>query len=478
MPSPEGVRGATQADAPETMKILILGAGVVGSTIAERLSREPENEITVVDLDAGILRNVHERMDVRTVAGHASHPGILEHAGAGDADLIAALTGNDEVNMVACQVVHSRYREHEPGGRKRTKIARLRYSHYSRMKALFGPNGLPVDVVITPEDLVTRHVERLIRYPGASQVMEFSEGGALLLSARTFEGSWLVGKTPAALGENDMQGRIAAIYRDGRPQNVNGETPVRDGDEVFFIAAGEHARKLLGALRPEQQQVRNVMVAGGGNIGLKVAESLQSSLQVKLIERSAERAQQVAERLSRVIVLHGDATHEELLIEENIERMDAFVALTEADEANLLAAGLAKRAGCKRVMALANRPAYASLADQMGIDVPISPDQIAVSELLRHMRHGDVVKVHSLRFGRAEAIEGVAHGNAGNGALVGRAVGELALPNGTSVSAIVRSGEMLPLADDTTVRDEDHVILFMTNPRAKAQVEQLFEAGA
>jgi len=460
------------------MKILILGAGVVGSTIAERLSREPENEITVVDLDANILRNIHERMDVRTVAGHASHPGVLDHAGAGDADLIAALTGNDEVNMVACQVAHSRYREYESGARARTKIARLSYTQYKGVKALFGPNGLPVDVVITPEELITRYVEQLIRYPGASQVMEFSNGGALLFSARAQAGSWLVDKTPAALGENNVQGRITAIYRDGRPQTVSGETRIRGGDEVFFIAAPGHVRKLLGALRPERQEVRNIMIAGGGNIGLKVAERLQNHLQVKLIERSAGRAQQVSERLSRVIVLHGDATHEELLIEENIERMDAFVALTEADEANLLAAGLAKRAGCKRVMALAKRPAYASLAGQMGIDVPISPDQITISELLRHMRHGDVVKVHSLRFGRAEAIEGVAHGNAGNDALVGRSVKEIRLPHGTSISAILRSGELLPLTRDTTVRDEDHVILFMTNPRAKGQVEQLFETGA
>ena len=460
------------------MKILILGAGVVGSTTAERLSREPENEITVVDLDSDILRAIHERMDVRTVAGHASHPAVLDHAGAGDADLIAALTGNDEVNMVACQVVHSRYGEHEAGARTRTKICRLRYTQYTGVDALFGPDGLPVEVVIAPEDLITRYVEQVIRYPGAFQVLEFSDGRALLLGARAQTGSWLVGRTPAALADRQITGRIAAVYRDGRPRTVDGQTVIEDGDEVFFIAGGDHVRKLLEALRPEQQEVRNVMIAGGGNIGLKVAESLQNRFQVKLIERSAKRAQQVAERLSRVIVLHGDATHEELLIEENIERMDAFVALMNADEANLLAAGLAKRAGCKRVMALANRPAYASLAGQMGIDVPISPDQITISELLRHIRHGDVVKVHSLRFGRAEAIEGVAHTSAGRKALVGRAVGEINLPHGTSISAIVRGGEVLAFNRDTTVGDDDHVILFMINPRAKAQVEQLFENSA
>lgn len=456
------------------MKILILGAGVVGSTIAERLAREPENEITIVDLDSGILRAIHERMDVRTVAGHASHPAVLDHAGAGDADLVIAVTGNDEVNMVACQVVHSRYGEFQAGARKRTKIARLRFTEYSGVEALFGPNGLPVDVAIAPEDLITRYVEQLIRFPGASQVLEFSDGRALLLGAEAKAGSWLVGKTPAALDDRKVKGRIAAVYRSGHAQTVSGETVIKNGDEVFFIAGAEEIRPLLSALRPEQQDVRNIMIAGGGNIGPKLAESLQNRFQVKLIERSAKRAQQVAERLSRVIVLHGDATHEELLIEENIERMDAFVALMNSDEANLLAAGLAKRAGCKRVMALANRQAYASLAGQMGIDVPISPAQITISELLRHIRHGDVARVHSLRFGRAEAIEGVAHSSAEQGSLVGRAVGEINLPHGTSISAIVRDGAMLPFTGDTTVRDDDHVILFMTNPRAKSRIERLF----
>lgn len=460
------------------MKILILGAGVVGSTIAERLSREPENEITIVDLDADILRAIHERMDVRTVAGHASRPAVLDHAGAGGADLIIAVTGNDEVNMVACQVVHSRYREFEAGERRRTKIARLRYTEYSGIAALFGPDGLPVDVAIAPEDLITRYVEQLIRFPGASQVLEFSDGRALLLGAEARTGSWLVGRTPAELGERKIKGRIAAVYRSGHAQTVNGRTVIENGDDVYFIAGSDEVRPLLSALRPEHQDVRNIMIAGGGNIGARVAESLQNHFQVKLIERSAKRARQVAERLGRVIVLHGDATHEELLIEENIERMDAFVALMNADEANLLAAGLAKRAGCKRVMALANRQAYAALAGQMGIDVSISPAQITISELLRHIRQGDVARVHSLRFGRAEAIEGVAHGGDGQRSLVGRAVGEINLPHGTSISAIVRDGVVLPLDDDTTVRDDDHVILFMTNPRAKAQIERLFEDEA
>ena len=457
------------------MKILILGAGVVGSTIAERLSREPENEITIVDLDTDTLRAIHERMDVRTVAGHASHPAVLDHAGAGDANLVIAVTGNDEVNMVACQVVHSRYREFEAGGRRRTKIARLRFTEYSGVDALFGPHGLPVDVAIAPEDLITRYVEQLIRFPGASQVLEFSDGRALLLGAEAKGGTWLVGRTPRALRERKIKGRIAAVYRSGHAQTVNGETVIENGDEVFFIAGSDDVRPLLSALRPEHQDVRNIMIAGGGNIGVKVAESLQNRFQVKLIERSAQRARQVAERLGRVIVLHGDATHERLLIEENIERMDAFVALMNADESNLLAAGLAKRAGCKRVMALANRQAYAALAGQMGIDVSISPTQITISELLRHIRHGDVARVHSLRFGRAEAIEGVAHSGDGQRSLVGRAVGEINLPHGTSISAIVRSGVVLPHDDDTTVRDDDHVILFMTNPRAKAQIERLFE---
>ena len=235
---------------------------------------------------------------------------------------------------------------------------------------------------------------------------------------------------------------------------------------------------MLKEMRKLDDPVRKVVIAGGGNIGLMLAKQLEGTNQVKIIERDWQRARQISEKLSRAIVLHGDSADEELLLEENIDRAVAFVAVTNAEEANILSGMLARRLGARKVMALINKPAYAELVESGTIDVAISPQQITLGTLLAHVRRGDVVKVHSLRRGAAEAIEAVAHGDARESRVVGRTIDELRLPRGASVGAIVRGDHVLMAHHDTRIAADDHVILFIADRRQIDEVERLFEVGA
>lgn len=454
------------------MKILILGAGQVGSSAAYHLSREEANEVTVVDTRADILRELQDRLDIRTVVGHAAYPDVLERAGANDADIIVALTDKDETNMVACQVAYTLY--HTP-----TKIARIRSSEFMSAKKLFTQEAVPVDVRISPEQLVCEFIEQLILYPGALQVLEFAGGRVRLVGARADHDGLLVGKKISTLKQHipNTEGRIAAIYRGGKALLPEGDTVIEEGDEVFFIAARQDIRLFMSEMRKQEDPVRRVVIAGGGNIGLRLALALEQTNQVKIIERDPVRARVISEQLNRAIVLVGDAADEELLLEENIDSIDVFCGLTNAEEANILSAMLAKRLGAHKVMALINRPSYVELVESSTIDIAISPQQITIGSLLAHVRRGDVVKVHSLRRGAAEAIEAVAHGSAEESQVVGRTIEEIPLPRGTNIVALVRGEQVIIAHHDTLIKTDDHVIMFMTDRRKIESLENLFQVS-
>jgi trk system potassium uptake protein TrkA len=453
------------------MKIIILGAGQVGATLAENLAIEA-NDVTVVDDGAALLAELQDRLDIRTVQGHASFPRVLRAAGADDADMLIAVTENDETNMLACRVAHSLFKTP-------TKIARVRSAEYLREESLFGDDALPVDMLISPEQLVTDYIRRLIQYPGALQVVDFADGRVRLVGLRAYYGGLLVGRQLKELPQHlpDAEARVAAIYRRGRPLIPEGNTVIEAEDEVFFIAARNDIPKIMGELRRLDPPVKRVMLAGGGNIGLRLAHALEDKVQVKIIEKSRERARQLSEELNRTIVLCGDGANESLLLEENIEDVDVFCAITNDDEANILSAMLAKRLGAKKALSLINRLAYVDLVEGGVIDIAISPQQSTVSALLAHVRRGDMVKVHSLRRGAAEAIEAVAHGDAGNSRVVGKRLEQISLPPGTTIGAIVRGEEVIIAHHDTVIRAEDHVILFIVNKKHARDVEKLFQVG-
>lgn len=453
------------------MKIIVLGAGQVGSSVAANLAKEA-NDVTVVDVDATRLQNLQDRLDIRTVVGQGAHPEVLRRAGAEDADMILAVTNSDETNMVACQVAYTLY--HTP-----TKIARVRSAEYLTHPQLFSYDALPVDVIISPEQIITDYVQRLIEYPGALQVVDFAGGRVRLVGLKAYYGGPLVGHALRTLRDHipDIETRVAAIFRRGKPILPEGSTVIEADDEVFFIAARKNIRAVMSELRRLDKVCKRVVIAGGGNIGTRLAKALESKYQVKVIDHNTERTRTLSESLERTIVLLGDAADEELLVEENIENTDVFVAVTNDDEANILSAMLAKRLGARKVLALINRASYVDLVEAGEIDIAISPHQATIGSLLAHVRRGDVVVVHSLRRGAAEAIEAVAHGDSKTSKVVGRAIEDVKLPPGTTIGAVVRGDEVLIAHHDTVINAEDHVILFVVDKKRIADVERLFQVG-
>ncbi len=453
------------------MKIIILGAGQVGSSVADNLSSEA-NDITLVDTNELLLRELQDRLDIRTVIGQASYPEVLRRAGAEDADMVIAVTNSDETNMVACQMAHTLF--NTP-----TRIARVRAQEYLDHESIFSPNALPIDVTISPEQLVTDYIHRLIANPGALQVLDFAGGRAQLVAVSAYYGGPLVGHELRTLREHmpKAEARVAAVFRRGRPIVPDGHTVIEADDEVFFIAAQKHIRKVMSELRKLDKPVKRVILAGGGNIGKRLAEVLESNYQVKIIERGLDRAQKLSEELDKSIVLHGDAADEELLLNENIENTDVFCALTNDEEANILSAMLAKRLGARKVMSLINRASYVDLVESGIIDIAISPQLATIGTLLTRIRRGDVVVVHSLRRGAAEAIEAVAHGDPRTSKVVGHTIEDIKLPKGTTIGAIVRGDDVIIAHHDTVIEAEDHVILFLMDKNRIGEVERLFQVG-
>jgi trk system potassium uptake protein TrkA len=454
------------------MKILILGAGQVGSSVAANLASEA-NDITLVDSKSNLLSELRDRLDIQTVTGNAAHPDVLRKAGIEDTDMLIAVTNSDETNMVACQVAWTLH--HTP-----TKIARIRSSQYLQHPELFIGNALPIDVLISPEEIVTNYIGNIIEFPGALQVLDFAEGRAVLVGLKAYYGGPLVGHELKDIRKHipNIDTRVAAIYRRGRAILPMAHTVVEADDEVFFIAAREHITHVIKELRTGDKKNKRIIIAGGGNIGKRLAERLEGRHQVKIMERNPERARYLSQALAQTVVLLGDSANEELLLEENIESMDVFCSVTNDDEANILSAMLAKKLGARKVMSIINRPAYVDLMEnQEAIDVAISPEQVTIGALLTHVRRGDVVSVHSLRRGAAEAIEAIAHGDENTSKVVGRRVEQIGLPQGTTIGAIVRGKNVIIAHHDTVIEPEDHVILFLIDKSKIHEVERLFQVG-
>ena len=358
------------------MNILILGAGQVGSTVAESLVSEA-NDITIVDTDVEKLGLLQSRFDLRTLVGHASHISVLERAGIADADMLLAVTQSDEVNMVACKIADSLY--NTP-----TRIARIRSADYLANADLFNKENFSVDFSICPEQILTDYISKLIEFPEALQVLEFANGLVSLVAVRAFKGGPLIGRELSYLSSHlpHTETRVAAIFRQDRPIIPEGNTVIEADDEVFFIAATDNIRAVLKELRHMDKPAKRVMIVGGGNIGRRLGLALENEYQVKVIEHNKKTCERLAGEMSRSLVLNGDGTDENLLDAEHVSEVDVFCALTNDDENNIMSALLAKRGGARKVVALINRSAYVGLVQASREPIVTCAGDSAISILL------------------------------------------------------------------------------------------------
>ncbi|WP_035058819.1 Trk system potassium transporter TrkA [Andreprevotia chitinilytica] len=448
--------------------ILILGAGRVGASVAEQLVAE-HYHVTVVDENPIALKALQDRLDLRTVLGHAANPSVLEAAGVMDADLLLAVTPTDELNLTACKIAYTLFRVPK-------RLARIRSADLLAHPQLLNDDGFAVDHAITPAQIVTDYLVRLVQTPEALQVLEFADGRAQLVVVRAEEGAPMAGRPLSRLKEllPKTDCRVVGLYRRNHTVYPDGATVVEAGDEIFVLAARQHLRAVIATFHAAERKIRRVLIAGGGNVGQRVAAALQDECQVKVIESDRERATQLAEALPRVLVLAGDATDETLLDTEQIDRTDLYIALTSDDEDNIMSGLLAKQMGARKVIAIINRSRYVGLLQGGRIDVALSPAEATIGSLLAFVRRGDVAAVHSLRRGASEAMEIVAHGSRSTSRIVGRRIEELRLPEGIRFGAIVRGEQVIIVHHETVIEDGDHVIVFADSKRRVPEVEKLF----
>jgi trk/ktr system potassium uptake protein len=451
------------------MKVIVCGAGQVGFSIARQLAQE-DHDVTIIDQSEELVRRVGESLDVKAMVGFASRPDVLQTAGAADSDMIIAVTYADEVNMVACQVAHSLF--NVP-----TKIARVREQSYLDpiWADLFSRDHMPIDVIISPEIEVARAISRRLRVPGSTDTIPLAGGRVQAIGVRLNPDCPILDKPLRQLTGlfPDLAIVVVAIIRDGATIVPTADDRMTAGDEVYFVANADHVLRALSAFGHEEAQARRIAIAGGGHIGLFFAQLVENEhrdVSAKLIERDQNRAAAIAERLTRTVVLQGDTLDPEILEEANVSATEAFIAVTNDDETNVLGSLQAKRFGSKRVITLINNANYTPLVTSLGIDVAVNPRAITVSTILQHVRRGRIRAVHAVREGSGEIVEVEVLETS---SLVGQAIRGADLPDRVIIGAILRQGEVLIARGDTVIRAKDRVILFAAAESVK-EVEKLF----
>ena len=452
------------------MEIVILGAGGVGSTLADLLAKESEeNDITVIDANPSYLSSVEEHADIKTIQGHCSHPDVLVKAGIQKADIVVAVSGSDEINLVACLIAKTL------STNIRT-IARIRDTSYAK-KDTKGTILQIVDKIISPEQLLTDYIQRLIDTPGSLQVLDFANGQLNLVGVKAVRGGPLIGHHISDLKKHmpKVDTRIAAIFRQDQAVIPSGDTIIEAGDEVFFIAKKNDISSVINEMRKKEDAYKRIMIAGGGKVGSRLAKAIEHNHQVKVIETNKERAKYIAGNLKSTIVLHGDSSDKLLLHEENIESMDIFASLTNDDETNIMSCLLAKEMGAHKLISLINNPAYVDLVQGRGIDIAIAPSQITIGTLLAEVAGEGVETIYSLRRGAAEAIETIVKKNQDKEkCVIGKRLGDVLVPDGVTIGAIMHDNEANIAHNDTIICENDHLILFLTDKNILPEIKSIF----
>lgn len=452
------------------MNILILGAGQVGSNLARYLCTNTSYSITIVDVKEHKLKLLQRHLDIKIVLGNGSYPSVLEKAGIKSMDMVISVMKYDESNMVACRIAHTLYQV-------KNKIGRVRNVEYLHRPELFSKSTVPIDFLITPENLITKYIDGIVKYPGIAEIFEFENGAVQLVECKINFNSPVANKTVIELQNNlpDIPFRIFIIYRNNEALIVNKDTMIKYGDHIYFIAETKNIPIILEEFRNVNKKYQKIFIAGGGNIGFNVAKLLENKHNVVVIEQDEERAKKIANNLNRALVLQGNASDEELLADECIENADLFLALTNSDEVNLIVSVLAKRLGAHKSITLIKRDVYSLLAEQRDdVDIIVSPDQITVSDILSYLRKDDMMQVYSIRHGNVEAIEIIINNENNNSKIVGKRIKDLHIPEGVVIGAIVRDQKLLMASKSVVINEGDHVLIMLIDSRKINEIKSLF----
>ena len=449
------------------MKILILGAGRVGSSLASTLSKQ-QYEVSVIDLSKEKLQRLQEDFDLATEVGHGSYPSTLKKAGADEETILLAVTNSDECNITSCQIAKSKFNV------KKT-ICRLSNASYLDSLDAFGDNN--IDIAISPENEVTEHLVDLIKHPGAEQIESFANGSIKVVSVKAKKDGMLVNRELKSIKSDmpDTNTFVPAIYRKGKPLIPDGKTIIKENDEIYFLAAESDIDSVVQEMRLQDSSSSRMMIVGGGKIGFALAKTLEEDYKIKVIDPSDDRCEVISNQLNRTIVLKGEGSDEELLKSENIENIDIFCALTNDDETNIMSAFLAKKLGAKKTIIIVNNYTYINILPKNFVDIALSPQRLTVSMVLQHLAKGDVPQEVMLKMqSGAEAIEGIIHKNKFTKNFFDQPISEIPLPDNCVIAAVIRQDKIFMHSKKLLLKPDDKVIVFILGKTDKEQIENLF----
>ena len=449
------------------MKILILGAGRVGSSLASTLSKQ-QYEVSIVDLNKDRLQRLQEDLDLATEVGHGSYPNTLKKVGADEETILLAVTNSDECNITSCQIAKSKFNV------KKT-ICRLSDAQYLDSLSAFGENN--IDIAISPENEVTEHLVDLIKHPGAEQIESFANGSIKVVSVKAKKDGMLVNRELKSI-ESDMPDTntfVPAIYRKGKPLIPDGKTIIKENDEIYFLAAESDIDSVVQEMRLQDNSSTRMMIVGGGKIGFALAKALEENYKIKIIDPSENRCEIISNKLNRTIVLKGEGSDEELLKSENIENIDIFCSLTNDDETNIMSAFLAKKLGAKKTIIIVNNYTYINILPKNFVDLALSPQRLTVSMVLQHLAKGDVPQEVMLKMqSGAEAIEGIIHKNKFTENFFDRPISEIPLPKNCVIAAVIRQDEIFMHSKNLLLKPNDKIIVFILGKTEKENIDNLF----
>ena len=450
-------------------KIAVLGGGQVGSSLAKILT-DDGNDITLIDTNLSVIEDLQEDNDIKTIHGNASSPSVLEQAEVNDCDILIATTASDEVNLVSCHLAKKIF--NVP-----TVIARLRNSEFQVSTSGFDLDLFSINSIISPSQLVTDFIKNIIEHPGAFQAYDFADGKLQVIGATVLKDGPLAGRKLSEFKKHlpNVDVNVIALYRDRKTLPVNGTTVIETGDDLFFLATEENMR-FMSELSKNQSRIENIMIAGGGIVGMTLADKLSQKFSTKIIEKDLIRSKYLSESLEDTVVLNDDISDEALLDNEGIEEVDYFCSVTNDDQMNILSAKLAKDLGAKKSIAIINKLSYRKLVSKE-IDVVISPEDVTIGSILASVRTSDVVKVHSLGFGEAELLEIIIHGDNKTSKVVGKKVSELELPSGCRIGAIYREGKVILLNEDVSIQSNDRLIIYLLHKKDFSKLAKLLQVS-